>query len=105
MAVDPARVAQALRAVADRLDAEYEQRSRLGIHITDYTLLMDVCYGPLLVQDPSTGQWGLVPRRERPDGALEAARALTARVVEALGGEYGATADQARAAAKRIEED
>ncbi|WP_406122970.1 hypothetical protein OHQ89_12440 [Streptomyces canus] len=97
-------VVKALHDLADTLDVERWKQRHLGLHTTDYTLIMRVCYGPLFIQDPRTGQWGLAPRQQRPDGALDAARTLAKQVVAELGGERGATAGDARAAADRLAE-
>ncbi|MEV8033970.1 hypothetical protein [Streptomyces sp. NPDC086182] len=96
-------VVAALYGALDLLEAERWRRRRLGVHTTDYTLLMRACYGPLFVQNPRTGHWGLAPRSQRPDGALEAARALTADVVRVLDGESGATVQDIRDAISRLD--
>ncbi|MFD9463530.1 hypothetical protein [Streptomyces sp. NPDC060027] len=95
-------VIKALHAALDLLESERWERRRLGVHTTDYVLLMRACYGPLLQRNPRTERWELVSRRRRPDGALEAARAVTADVVQALGGESGATVQDIRAAINRL---
>ncbi|MFD6490349.1 hypothetical protein [Streptomyces sp. NPDC060188] len=95
-------VIAALHAVLDLLESERWERRLLGVHTTDYVLLMRACYGPLLQRNPRSGRWELASRRFRPDGALEAARAVTAAVVDALGGEAGATVQDIRAAIVRM---
>jgi len=94
-------VVKALHDTADLLESEQWKRRRLGVATTDYTLLMRACYGPLFTQTEHSGRWGLVPRSQRPAGALEAARAVTAEVVKLLGGESGATVQDIRDAINR----
>jgi hypothetical protein len=79
---------EALRTVIKILDTDHFP---FGPPATDYDILMRACYGNLLAHNPSTGRYELLTRRLRPEGALDHARALTATVVDLLGGERGAT--------------
>jgi len=81
-------VAEALRVIIKILETD---TFPFGPPATDYDILMRSCYGPLLTWNPHTRRSELLPKRLRPDGALDHARALTAAIVELLGGERGAT--------------
>ena len=88
-------VANALTVVITILETD---KFPFGPAATDYDILMRACYGPLLAINPVTERRELICRRLRPEGALEHARALTASLVELLGGEHGATIADVQAA-------
>lgn len=98
----PASALEALRNVADALEQRAVEMPHLVPAATDYTLLMVACYGPLFTWNEAERRYEFQSRRLRPAGALEAARALTAQVVETLGGEYGATIADVHAAIRRL---
>jgi hypothetical protein len=92
-------VTEALRKVIKILETD---TFPFGPPTTDYDILMRACYGPLLTWNPETRRHEMAWKRQRPEGALEKARALTATVVELLGGESGATVSDVQVALKSL---
>jgi hypothetical protein len=106
--VDPARLATALRRLADLIEQEQHRTPWMnGRPVSLYGAaqpLMRATFGTLVFWDQRAGRYELAS--DRPDGALEAARALRDEVRAALGTAPGVVQFQPaeiRAVADRLE--
>ncbi|NUQ95825.1 MAG: hypothetical protein HOY79_04450 [Streptomyces sp.] len=95
----PATVTEALHNVLAELEKLPDPDHWSAV--TDYTMLMVACYGPLFAWSDHRQTWEFQGDRHQPAGALQAARTLTAQVVAALGQENGATRAAVQAAIRR----
>lgn len=96
----PATILEALHNVVTEL--EREQQTLTWPAETTYTTLMAACYGPLLLWDQDKQRYEFQGSRSQPAGALQAARALTSKVVDELGAEHGSTIADVQSAIRRL---